>query len=393
MKRLVQINVTAGRGSTGVIAEEIGREAIAAGWESTIVYGQSRSAESASKLIRVGSDMDVRLHGLETRLFDNHGLASRLSTKLFLSRLSDINPDIVHLHNIHGYYINYPDLFRWLRAWGGPVVWTLHDCWPFTGHCAYFGVEECSKWRTGCGQCPHLHTYPMSLFRDRSVANWRRKREIFTALPNLTLIAVSNWLGELLDDSFLAEIPHEVIHNGIDISVFNPKTTSFGNYIIGVANVWENRKGLSDFLRLRDLLPSTIGIKLVGLTLDQIDALPDGIIGITRTSSREELAALYAGASVFVNPTYEDNFPTVNIEALACGTPVVTYRTGGSPEAVDAKTGVVVERGDVKGLADAIAQAEKLKREDCRARAVAEFNAADRYRDYVNLYHELLKNK
>ncbi len=391
MKRLLQINVTAGRGSTGAIAEEIGRAAIAHGWESTIAYGRS-AGESASQLIRIGSDWDVRLHGVESRLLDNHGRASHSATKRFIKQLDELQPDIVHLHNIHGYYLNYPLLFQWLKEWGGPVVWTLHDIWPITGHCAYFGVDECPRWRTGCGNCPHLRTYPASHLLDRSGANWKRKRRLFTSLRNLTLVPVSNWLAGLLEQSFLKDTPRRVIHNGVNTDIFSP-VTSTKSYIIGVANVWEERKGLTDLIKLRKLLPENIVIKLVGLTPRQIATLPDGIAGITRTHSREELAALYAGAIALVNPTYEDNFPTVNIEALACGTPVITYRTGGSPEAIDSQTGIVVERGDIDALAEAIKDiAAKYRREmkqKCRQRAVSLFDKNDRYYEYVQLYGEL----
>jgi len=305
--------------------------AVERGWESWIAYGREPHRESASRLIRVGSDLDVKLHGLESRLLDNHGLASRRSTRRFVSQLDEIKPDIVHLHNIHGYYLNYPILFDWLRKWGGPVVWTLHDIWPITGHCAYFGVNECRQWRDGCVKCPRLKTYPASLLIDRSNRNFQLKKELFASLPNLTLVPVSDWLSELLDHSILAPVPKVTIHNGVDLNVFKPAgNANHSRYILGVANVWEPRKGLPDFFELRKILPEDMGIVLVGLTKEQIAELPAGIKGIERTSSRKDLVALYSGAVAVVNPTYEDNFPTVNIEALAAGTPVVTYRTGGS---------------------------------------------------------------
>lgn len=379
-----------------MIAEEIGRTAIAAGWESTIFYGQSRGATSVSNIERVGTDLDVRLHGLETRLLDNHGLASRAATMRLVKRLTTLNPDVVHLHNIHGYYLNYPTLFKWLRDWGGPVVWTLHDIWPISGHCAYFGVDECPKWRSGCKHCPHLRSYPASFFLDRSKRNWQLKREIFTSLPNLTLVPVSNWLSELIGESYLSNVPRRVIHNGVDTNVFRPSACG-KSYILGVANVWEERKGLKDFFMLRELLPTEIDIKLVGLTEQQIATLPPGIEGITRTTSQHELAELYASALAFVNPTYEDNFPTVNIEALACGTPVVTYRTGGSPEAIDERTGIIIERGDITAIAIAIKHIAELDRREmkqqCRKRALTLFDKNDRYGEYELLYRELINVK
>ncbi|MCM1309655.1 MAG: glycosyltransferase [Bacteroides sp.] len=399
MKRIVEINVSANVGSTGRIAEEIGRLAADNGWEPWLVYGRT-CRNSQLQTLRVGSDWEVRLHGLESRLLDNHGLGSRGATRRLISSLDELKPDLVHLHNIHGYYLNYPQLFRWLRRWGGPVVWTLHDIWPITGHCAYFGVDECPKWRTGCGHCPRLRTYPASMLADRSAANWQLKRELFTSLPNLTLVPVSNWLAGLLAESFLKDVPRQVIHNGVDCNIFTSNMDGWGlrrptlpQYILGIANVWEERKGLPDFFKLRTILPADIFIKLVGLTPEKIKSLPKGIEGITRTNSTAELAELYAGALALVNPTYEDNFPTINIEALACSTPVITYRTGGSPEAVDEKTGIVVDRGDVQALADAIIKLysqnlAEMKRQ-CRERAIKLFDKNERYREYIDLYKML----
>ncbi len=391
MKKLVQINVTAGWGSTGVIAEEIGSLAVKSGWESWIAYGREPHREpSASRLIRIGSDTDMKLHGLQSRLLDNHGLASKAATRRFIAQLREIQPDLIHLHNIHGYYLNYQVLFDYLRQWGGPVVWTLHDIWPLTGHCAYFGVNECPKWRTGCGKCPQLRTYPASLLRDRSAQNWQDKLRAFTSLPNLTLVSVSNWLSDIVGESFLKDVTRTVIHNGVDLNIFHPNTDTTCKYVIGIANVWESRKGLDDFYKLREILPQTIGITLIGLSPEQIQELPKGIQGMQRTASREELARLYSGAIALVNPTWEDNFPTVNIESLACGTPVITYRTGGSPEAVDSKTGIVVEQGDIAGLAKAIDKAATLNRDDCRARAEQQFNKDDRFVEYINSYESMI---
>lgn len=384
--RLVEVNVTACSGSTGRIAEAIGRLAIDAGWDVWMAYGRSNGGTQLRSL-PIGGRWNVMEHGVESRLLDNHGLASRRATRQFLRQLDAIRPDLVHLHNIHGYYLNYPLLFRWLKEWGGPVVWTLHDLWPFTGHCAYFGVEECPKWKTGCGNCPRLQTYPAAVWRDRSETNFRLKRNLFTSVPNLTLVPVSHWLSDLVGQSFLGGIKRRVIHNGVDTEVFAPQGEK-KPYILGVASVWEERKGLPDFVKLRQMLPSDIDIKLVGLTAEQISKLSEGIEGISRTNSQSELAQLYSGAVAFVNPTYEDNFPTVNIEALAAGTPVVTYRTGGSPEAVDAASGVVVERGDVGGLVGAIERAGRLRPEDCRRRALDHFRQEDRYREYLTLFSD-----
>lgn len=396
MPKLLQINVSANDGSTGRIAEDIGKQAIHAGWESYIAYARGMN-HSKSNLIKIGNPFDYFCHGIETRLFDRHGLASKRATKKFIQHVKQINPDIIHLHNIHGYYLNYVILFDFLKEWGGPVVWTLHDIWPFTGHCAYFGIDECPKWRTGCGNCPNLKSFPKSIYIDGSYKNWILKKKTFTSLPNLTLVPVSNWLSYLLEESFLKGIPKVTIHNGVDTTVFSPCINKKQHYVLGVAYLWDSRKGLQEFYELRKLLPDSIGIKLVGLTEDQIIMLPKGIEGIKRTSSIDELAKLYANAIAFINPTFEDNFPTVNIEALSSGTPVITYKTGGSPEAIDDRTGFVVNQGDVHGLASAIEKIlaydiEKYK-VSCRERALNLFKKDAQYAKYIEEYQNLTNVK
>lgn len=390
--RLLQINVTANWGSTGKIAEEIGKVAIDNGWESWIAYGRGNPT-SKSNLIRIGNDFDMKVHAVQSRLFDNHGLASRKVTKKFIERIKEIKPDIIHLHNIHGYYLNYPLLFDYLKEWGGPVVWTQHDMWAITGHCAFWGIEECPKWKTECEHCPRLNTYPKSIWLDKSKYNFNLKQKTFSSLPNLTLVPVSNWLSDLLGQSFLSNIPRKVIYNGVDVSTFKPSGNGDGKYVISVASIWEDRKGLSDFYKLRSLLPNDIGIVLVGLSKDQIKNLPNGIDGIERTSSKEKLASLYSSALALVNPTYDDNFPTVNIEALASGTPVITYNTGGSPEAINSETGYVVKRGDVAGLAESIIDIcnsdYRIKKTLCRERALELFASDKNYMEYLKLYKML----
>lgn len=346
MLTLLQINVTANWGSTGRIAEDIGRLVMHDGWESWVAYGRGKP-ESASNLIRIGSDMDMRLHALQTRFFDNHGLASAKATSRFIEKIKKISPDVIHLHNIHGYYINYQSLFQYLKDWGGPVVWTLHDCWSFTGHCSQYFFEGCNRWLSECHHCPQLRSYPASLMRDRSTLNFLDKSKAFSGLENLTLVPVSKWLNGELHKSFLNGYPSQVIHNGIDTEMFNIRPQKAREkmgkkVVLGVASVWNSRKGLEEFCKLRAQLSEDYMIILVGLSLKQISMLPSGITGIQRTDSIDQLVGIYNLADVFVNPTLEDTFPTTNLEALACGTPVITYDTGGSPEAVDEKCGVVV---------------------------------------------------
>lgn len=393
--KLLQINVTANSGSTGKIAEAIGRLAINRGWESWIAYGRG-TPQSESRLIRIGNDWDMRWHGVETRLLDNHGLASRRTTRKFISQIKEIKPDIIHLHNIHGYFINYPLLFRFLQEWGGPVVWTLHDCWSFTGHCAYFDMVNCNKWQNKCMNCPQRDSYPKS-YIDQSLRNYITKKFSFnTILSQLTLVPVSKWLSDLLTKSYLRNSRIRKIHNGIDLKLFKP-LSDFSKekfVILGVANVWDQRKGLADYIKLSDLLSNRYKIILIGLSEKQIKSLPINIQGIRRTENINQLIELYSMADVFINPTWEDNFPTTNIEALACGTPVITYRTGGSPEAIDSNTGIVVEQGDVQGLKKAIetiqTSSDRFTPVLCRARAEKYFNQDDRFEEYFELYEKII---
>lgn len=396
--KLLQINTNVNSGSTGRIAEDIGKLVMAMGHESTIAFGRGKRP-SASQLIRIGGISDFRLHALKTRFLDLHGFGSANATRIFLEKVNALNPDVIHLHNLHGYYLNVELLFNYLKSAHKPVFWTFHDCWPFTGHCSHFDGVNCFKWKTECHHCPNKKGYPTSWFLDNSKYNYHRKKNLFTGIKNLTIVTPSNWLAEHVKNSFLKDYPVKVIHNGIDLSVFQPvekqeeisKHKLFENaYILGVASIWNERKGLADFFRLREMLAKEIGIVLVGLNQKQITSLPPGITGIARTENISELAALYRGASVFVNPTYVDNFPTTNLEALACGTPVITYNTGGSPEAINENTGLVVEKRDVKGLAEAIIAISDKGKEYyqplCRDRAEKLFNKEDRFKEYYQLY-------
>ena len=400
-KRLFQINVSANAGSTGKIAEQIGISALQAGYESYIAYGK-RANSSRSELIRIGSKYN---HGIQSRLFDNHGLASKLPTRDLVKRIDDIKPNIIHLHNIHDYYLNYPVLFDYLSSCKTPIIWTLHDCWPFTGHCAHFDFIGCEKWKTHCEKCPGLRTYPKSVWLDRSSKNYDDKRKAFTSIVDrLTIVPVSNWIEGFVRQSFLSCANILTIHNGIDIQIFTPTNDNslYDKYgiphnkrlVIGVASPWSERKGLSDFLNVRQKLNEDYVIVLVGLTEKQITELPKGIVGIKRTENQKELAALYSIADVFVNPTYEDNYPTTNLEALACGTPVITYNTGGSPESVTPQTGAVVEKGDVETLCSEIirliSQDLSINSRACRDWAIRHCDSRAIYKKYIYLYDSLV---
>lgn len=404
--KLLQINTVVNSGSTGRIAEDIGQLCIANGWSSYIAYGRN-TRKSASELIKIGTRCDVYHHVSITRLIDSHGLGSKKATVKFIKQIKKINPDIIHLHNIHGYYLNIKILFEYLSTLDKPIVWTLHDCWPLTGHCCYFDYIKCNKWKTGCYKCPQIKRYPASLFIDRSKHNYLLKKQLFNCAKKITIVPVSNWLNEILNQSFLSYFHTKVIHNGIDISIFNISLNRLNLrcgmgindkfVILGVASVWDKRKGLGDFIQLSKLLSKEYQIVLVGLSDKQLKIIPSNVIGIKHTDSIKQLADLYSAADVFLNPTFEDNFPTTNLEALACGTPVITYNTGGSIEAVSTGTGFIVEKGDLQGVVNAVnlvkENGKSFYEQSCRKRAESFFNKDDRFNEYIKLYNQLLNKK
>lgn len=396
MPVLLQINITANWGSTGKIAEQIGVVAQNHGWTSYIAYG-SFCNQSRNKLIRVGCKASRYLHYAEQRVLDNEGQCSRVETRKLIKQIDELTPDIINLHNIHDHYLNYRILFKYLNQKDIKVVWTFHDCWAITGHCMHFMAKNCERWKTGCYDCLMRGEYPKS-FLDCSNRNWKLKKNMFASNKNLTIVACSDWIAGYARESFLKDKCIEVIHNGCDIDVFSPQTRTQSDKfrIIAVSNVWYRNKGEDDIYKLRQMLPQQeYEIVMVGLSVEQARKLPDGIIGIQRTQNVQELAQLYSDADVLINPTYEDNFPTVNIEALACGTPVITYRTGGSPEAVDELTGAVIEQGDIYSLCEKIKEFKLLDfkqehNEDCRKRAVENFDKNKCFEKYIGLYESIL---
>jgi len=394
MPKLLQIDTCLGVLSTGRITENIAKLAIVQGWECHIMHGARYLGNTIQHHYQVSSLFGEYIHYAESMLLDRHGLGSRQATKRIIKKIKEIKPDVVHLHCLHGYYINYKYLFEYLNQTDIPIVWTFHDCWAFTGHCTHFVNANCNRWKEeGCHNCPLKGDYPKALM-DNSKNNYRLKRQLFSSNKNLQIVAVSDWLASLTKESFLKEKDIHVINNGIDTNIYRPcaeKNDKFS--IVGVASAWNKDKGLYDFFELRKILSiNDYNITLIGLTKEQLKEIPEGIIGVTSTWSVLELVTFYSKAHIFVNPTYADSFPTVNMEALACGTPVITYNTGGSPEIVDSKTGVVIKQGDVFSLANAIIHMKDhpLSANDCRARAEHLYNKDERFMDYLKLYEDLI---
>ena len=395
--KVFQINTVCGVGSTGRIATDLYHVLEREGHSCCIAYGRGTAPKEIDSF-KIDSTADVYVHTLLSRLTDREGLFSKDATSRLLKKIEDYAPDIIHLHNIHGHYLNYPILFRFLKDYGRPVVWTLHDCWAFTGHCAYFDYAGCQRWQNGCHDCPQLKSYPQSYGIDHSRKNFSMKKELFTGLEQLHIVTPSQWLADLVKKSFLKQYPVTVIHNGIDTTVFKPTASDFRKrnglehkkIILGVASPWTARKGLQDFIKLSSMIPDEWKIVLVGLSKKQLASLPPAILGIERTNNTKELAQIYTAADIFFNPTYEDNYPTTNLEAIACGTPVVTYDTGGSPESIGNNNGAVADKGNISDAWSKILHSTEGKEYLLHC-----FNENDKYKNF-NVYHMLyqqLQNK
>lgn len=363
--KIVQIN-TVPNGSTGTIMMNIHKELLKQGNESYVVWGRGRKSNNEHEIF-MNDKIGVYFHVLYSRLTGKTGFASKRATKKLLEKFDEIKPDIIHLHNIHGYYINIEMLFKYIKEKNIRIIWTLHDCWAFTGHCVHFENVQCTKWKKKCNKCVQLNKYPKA-FLDKSNWCFEKKKRIFTSIDNCTIITPSKWLSNLVKQSFLKKYEIKVINNGIDTKVFrviNKEKLQFRkNYnledkkiILGVASVWTNEKGLDDFIELSKTLGNSYKIVMVGLNKKQLKSIPKNIIGIERTESLEDLVDIYNSADVYLNPTYEDNYPTTNLEAKACRLQVITYNTGGSPETIEDKENII-DKGNIEKLIKTIKACE-----------------------------------
>lgn len=396
--KIIEINST-NYGSTGNIMLQIAETARQQ--KHTVITCCPVSRDNKKKTIEnqwfIGSRLSRNIH---LKLFEStgfNGCFSIISTLIFLNKVKNFKPDIIHLHNLHNCYINLPMLFKYIKKYKIKTIWTLHDCWSFTGQCPYFELAKCDKWKSGCNECFQINVYPSSMV-DRTKAMWELKRKWFTGVEDMTIVTPSEWLAGLVQQSYLKEYPVKVINNGIDLNVFKPTDSNFrqkhhlkDKYILlGVALGWGKRKGLDVFIELSKRLSEDYKIILVG-TNDEVDSmLPSNILSIHRTGNQAELAEIYSAADLFVNPTREENYPTVNMEAIACGTPVLTFRTGGSPEILDDKTGFVVDVDDIGEMERQIVRIctkKPFSKEDCRERAKS-FDKDLKFQEYVGLYQK-----
>ena len=355
------INVTAGFGSTGRIVAETCRKLIKEGHRCLIGYGREENGCPDLDTLRIGTDLDVKINAGLSRFLDNSGFGLRGSTREFLKKVRAYDPDVIWLHNVHGYYLHVGELFSYLRTCGKPIYWTLHDCWAMTGHCAYFDYAGCDRYKTHCHDCPEKKQYPASLLLDNSSRNYEKKKALFTGIPNVKLIVPSHWLEARVKAGFLGEYPVEVRYHEVDREIFQPRKSDFRKkyhledkkILLGAASVWDRRKGLEDFLALAPMLDQRFQIVLVGLTPGQIEALPPSILGLPRTKTPEELAELYTAADYYINPGVEETFGMTVLEALCCGTTPVVYEGTACAEVTGQFGGIAVPRGP-KYLAEAV---------------------------------------
>ena len=394
--RIAQVNVTCAAGSTGKICKAIGESLLANGSRSYILHVQAQP--DTEDLIACATPRYIKLQAVKSRLAGNYGFNSRSATKRLITHLERIKPDIVHLHNLHSHNVHLGMLFEYLKKKQIRVVWTFHDCWAFTGYCPHFTMAKCDKWKTGCERCPQYRCH--SFLFDRSRQLYQKKKGLFTGL-DMTIVTPSQWLANLVKESFLKDYPVTVIHNGIDLSVFRPRESDFRekygiasdkHILLGVAFDWGIRKGLDVFVRLSETLdPSGYQIVLVGTNEDVDKQLPSNIISIHRTQNQAELAEIYSAADLLLNPTREDTYPTVNMESLACGTPVLTFRTGGSPEILDETCGAVVPCDDTEAFRSEIlriCEGQTFSKKHCVRKAL-EFDQNNKYKEYVELYERI----
>jgi glycosyltransferase involved in cell wall biosynthesis len=395
--KVVQINATCGVGSTGKIAVGISELLNEQNIENYILYSSRTNGYPLG--IACSDGRYIRIQALKSRILGNYGFNSRNATRKMIDELKRIQPDIVHLHNIHGHDCDLELLFSYFRKKQTKLVWTFHDCWAFTAYCPHFTMMRCDKWKTQCSDCVQCRDFSWLL--DRSKELFEKKRRLFRGL-DLTIVTPSRWLADLVKESFLKDYPVKVIHNGIDLSVFKPSISDFREQyglngkkiILGVAFGWGARKGLDVFIELAKRLPEDYQIVLVGTDAQVDKLLPENIISIHRTQNQQELAQIYSAADLFVNPTREEVLGMTNIEANACGTPALTFQTGGSPECIDTSSGIVVEHENVSVMLDMIryiCETRPFPSDACRERAMR-FDKLERFNEYVRIYETISSN-
>lgn len=396
--KIVQINTVYEKGSTGKIVAGIQAESIRRGHQNIVAYRYSQG-ESADNVYYISTWLDCHIHNRIAKYTHRSGFYSFHKTAEFIKYLKKLQPDVVHIHNLHGSYINITKLFGFLRENRIKTVWTFHDCWPFTGYCPYFEISHCEQWHSGCGHC----LYGTNMLNKKSAArNLQAKKGMIRAV-DLTVVVPSKWMESLAKNSFYSKSDIRLITNGIDLSVFYPiqpdirikhGISQTKHILLGVATVWNERKGMDVFSELaRRLDQSTFQVVLVGNAPQSFIDDNGLIVFIDHVDDQCELAKFYSSATLFVNPTREETLGMVNVESLACGTPVVTFNTGGSPECIDSTSGSVVDKDDIDAMEREIIRICETKPYSAKAcvRRAAAFDKNARFEEYIDLYEELAK--
>ena len=396
MMKVLFVNLVYGVGSTGKIIADIMELLKKYGNDVKALYGTGAVSENKDA-VKVSGDFGYYFHNFMSRFTDHAGLYSWRATRKLIREIQDFRPDIIHLHTLHGFYVNYEMLFCFLKKANIPVVWTLHDCWTFTGHCTHFSQAKCTQWQTECRDCKLLYRYPQCYFKGDVKRNYLRKKSAFTGVKNLVITTPSQWLADQVGQSFLQNYPTFVIPNGIDRTIFQPQSSSLREkyhledkkIILGVANAWNARKGLSDMLALANRLGLDYQVVLIGLTEKQLPDIPPNVLGLLRTTNQTELAQWYSVADVFVNPTYEETFGLTTVEAQACGTPVVVYETDGCPETIASGNGLLVAQSDMQALENSVREMAD-DRWHANPQKIAQFDKNSVYQKYIKLYNNIL---
>lgn len=404
MPKLLQIDSCLGILSTGHISEGIAKVAMSQGWECYIAHGARYVGKSLQHTYQIESMAGEYFHYAKSLLLDAHGLGSTRATKKLVEYIKGIKPDIIQMHCIHGYYLNYRVLFEYLAVADIPIVWTQHDCWGFTGHCSYFGFANCERWKTECYDCPLLKIYPKS-FIDQSKRNYHLKKQLFTSVKDMTIVSVSKWLDSIVSQSFMDKYPHIVIYNGIDTSVFKPYNElirdKYGikkaKYLLAVSSSWSEEKGLSDYVGLSAILPEDYCIVMVGISDDVKNSLSSSIISIPRTDNKMELAAMYTDATFVLSLSHSETFGLTVVEGMGCGTPAIVYDNTAQSEIVSTDVGYVVPDGAYHTIKDILISDEKLSSEQkitrskaCIDKARNSFDDQKQFGEYINLYNDLV---
>ncbi|HCJ07904.1 MAG TPA: glycosyl transferase [Lachnospiraceae bacterium] len=399
MMRILMINVVCGIKSTGRICTDLADILQQHGNEVKIAYGREDVPEQyADKAFLISKGISTQMHALKTRLFDMTGFGSKYSTEKFIEWIELYDPDIIHMHNLHGYYINIELLFNYLKRSNRRVVWTLHDCWSFTGHCAHYAYEGCIQWKSQCSKCNLMREYPKCVLWGNVKRNYNKKKELFTGVKGMQLVTPSAWLGEQVAQSFLKEYACTVIPNGVDLERFKKVNSNFREkynltnkiIVLGVATAWSEKKGLYKFCDIAETLGEQYKVVLVGVNSQQEKALPETIIKIRKTNSIEELSEIYSAADVFLNLSKEETMGLTTVEAMACGTPVVTTDLTAVPEVVDSDSGIVVHDYSTDSFVDGIT---RVLRGTFEPRIRAEmYDKELQYQKYIELYEKLIQN-